>query len=108
MINKNEMKIEIGKRVMEIRTKMHMSKNEFAKLIGMKNQYLGTVESGQKGLTVEKVISICNTTGVSSDYILFGIDNTIENNAKKLLSKYSSDEINTSFEILRDLILLTR
>lgn len=108
MIDKNEMKIDIGKRVKEIRTKMHMSKNAFAKLIGMKNQYLGTVENGQKGLTVEKVIEICKLTGVSSDYILFGVDNTIENKAKNVFAKYSSDEINTSFEILRDLILLTK
>ena len=36
MNNKNDLRIEIGKRVTEIRTKMQMSKNEFARLIGMK------------------------------------------------------------------------
>ena len=47
MNNKNDLRIEIGKRVTEIRTKMQMSKNEFARLIGMKNQYLGDVERGK-------------------------------------------------------------
>ena len=60
MLDKKILKQEIGERVKEIReNKMHMTKVQFANLIGMKNQYLGTVESGQRGLTVEKALEIC-------------------------------------------------
>ena len=38
------MKIEIGKRITEIRKNMNMNKEQFARLIGMSGQYLGTVE----------------------------------------------------------------
>lgn len=106
MTNKEILKIEIGKRVKEIREKrMHMSKCEFAKLIGMKNQYLGTVENGQRGLTVEKVIEICNKTGISSDYLLRGIEYSIEEKTKKILTKYSNEDIYNAFEILKDLAI---
>lgn len=109
MNNKELLKIEIGKRVKEIReTKMHMSKNQFAQLIGMQNQYLGTVESGKRGLTIEKAIEICNKTDVSSDYLLRGINSSIEETAKKILLKYSNEDIYKSFEIMKDLSLLLK
>ena len=109
MQNKELLKLEIGKRVQKIRVEiMHMSKNEFANLIGMKNQYLGTVESGQKGLTVEKVIEICNKTGVSSDFLLRGISNPLQKQAEEILSKYTNEDIYKAFEIMKDLSLLLK
>ena len=108
MNNKNDLKIEIGKRITEIRVKMNMSKNEFARLIGMKNQYLGDVERGKKGLTIEKVVNICNLTGVTADYILFGVENKYKYDVQKMLSNYSPNEIDKSFEILKDLVVLSK
>lgn len=108
MNNKNDLRIEIGKRVTEIRTKMQMSKNEFARLIGMKNQYLGDVERGKKGLTVERIVNICNITGVTADYILFGVENKFKSNVQKILSNYSKNEIDKSFDILKDLAFLSK
>lgn len=109
LTNKEKLKIEIGKRVEEIReNNMHMSKCEFAQLIGMKNQYLGYVEYGEKGLTIEKVIEICNKTGVSADYLLRGIDNPLRDCLQKLLEKYSEAEICKSFEILNSLLPLLK
>ena len=59
MDNKETLKKNIGLRIKEIRVnKMHMSKSEFASLIEMKNQYLGMLENGQRGLTIEKAIYI--------------------------------------------------
>ena len=108
MNSKNDLKNEIGKRITEIRIRMNMSKNEFARLIGMKNQYLGDVERGKKGLTIEKVINICNLTGVTADYILFGVENKYKYDLQNVLSNYSSTEIDKSFEILKDLVLLSK
>lgn len=106
MINKETLKQEIGLRVKEIREKkMHMTKVQFANLIGMKNQYLGTVENGQRGLTVEKAIEICEKTGVSCDYLLRGSDNYLESHIQGILNKYSKKEISKAFEILRELAM---
>lgn len=109
MTNKEILKKEIGKRVKEIReNKMHMNKHDFAKLIGMQNQYLGTVESGKRGLTVEKVVEICNKTNMSADYLLRGINYSIEDLSKKILSKYDEEDINKSFKIMKDLVSLIK
>lgn len=105
MINKNILKKKIGARVKEIReNKMHMTKVQFANLIGMKNQYLGTVENGQRGLTVEKVVEICEKANVSCDYLLRGVNNSFEINTKKILDKYGKAEVCRAFEILKDLV----
>lgn len=104
MTSKEILKKEIGKRIEQIRENiMHMNKVQFASLIGMKNQYLSYVEFGEKGLTVEKVVEICNKTGVSADYLLRGIKNPLVNFTEDFYSKYSSKEINKSFEVLKDL-----
>lgn len=109
MTNKEFLKIEIGKRVKEIReNKMHMTKQQFAKLIGMQGQYLGTVESGKRGLTIEKAIEICNKTDVSADYLLCGTKCSLKNLSKKTLSKYSYEEIYKSFDIMKDLVSLLK
>lgn len=105
MINKEILKQEIGFRVKEIREKkMHMTKVQFANLIGMKNQYLGTVENGQRGLTVEKVIEICEKAGVTCDYLLRGIDNSLEIHSQSILNKYSKKEVCKAFEIMKTFI----
>lgn len=87
---------------------MHMSKSEFASLIKMKSQYLGMVEAGQRGLTIEKAIDICDKTGISCDYLLCGIESSIREIAKKMLSKYSNENIYNAFEILKDFALLLK
>lgn len=108
-MNKNDLKLEIGKRITSIRKeKMHMSKVQFANLIGMKNQYLGNVEKGIKGITLEKAIQICNQCDVSADYLLLGITNTIQIRVENLLENYSNDEILKAFEILKNLINLSK
>lgn len=105
MANKDILKKEIGVRVKEIReNKMHMTKVQFANLIGMKNQYLGTVENGQRGLTVEKVIEICTKTNTSCDYLLLGVNNSFETNVNKISDKYGNVEVYKAFEILKDLV----
>lgn len=53
------MKEEIGKRITEIRKGLNMNKEQFAKLIGISGQYLGTVENGVNGLSVDKLMALC-------------------------------------------------
>jgi len=109
MTNKENIKIQIGERVTLIRRDiMHMSKCDFAKLIGMKNQYLGAVEKGTRGLTTEKIIKICKCCNISSDYLLFGVENKNREDAKNELNKYSDSEIDKAFEIMKDLSILLK
>lgn len=109
MLNKIKIKKDVGERVKYIRQNiMHMTKKDFAELINMKSQYLGAVESGERGLTIEKVIEICTLTGVASDYLLFGKSSTFSEQTKNILKKYSTKELNTTCEILKDLYLVVK
>ncbi len=81
------MKRQLGKRISKIRKDLNMNKEQFAKLIGISGQYLGTVENGVNGLSLEKIITLCKKTNVSADYLLFGKKNITDENLKKLFSR---------------------
>ena len=46
---------------------MNMNKKQFAKLIGISGQYLGTVEAGVNCLSLNSLINLCKNTNVSAD-----------------------------------------
>ena len=67
-----EMKKEFGLRVKKIREDMHMTKEEFAKQLGISGQFLGLVEHGKNYLSIENLKKLCEITNFSADYLLFG------------------------------------
>lgn len=102
------MKEEIGKRIRYIRENMGMTKESFAKLLGISGQYLGVVEHGKSYLSIEKLKILCDLTGLSADYILFGKDNNAFSNTQELLSKFSDKQIQLGCETLQKLALFMK
>lgn len=98
------MKFEIGKRITEIRKSMNMNKEQFARLIGMSGQYLGTVEKGVNGLSLDKLVTICKKADISADYILFGKQN-INNN---VFSTLKNEQILHALNILEEVALFIK
>jgi transcriptional regulator with XRE-family HTH domain len=108
---KNDVKLQkdIGKRLAEIRAdKMKMSKEEFAPLIGMLKSYLGLVEKGERGLSVDRVVEICNKTDTSADFLLRGIDDSMLEFAKDNLEEFTTEDIEKAFKVLNALVLLLK
>ena len=103
-----KMKEEAGKRIRQIRENMGMTKEKFAKLLGISGQYLGVVEHGKSYLSIEKLKVLCDLTNLSADYILFGRDNNIVGNTQKALSDFSTEQIEVGCEILQKLALLIK
>lgn len=99
------MKVEIGKRITEIRKSMNMNKEQFAKLIGMSGQYLGTVEKGINGLSLDKLVTISKKTNISADYILFGKQSINNSLFIDKFSNLSDSQISHAFKILEELAL---
>lgn len=97
------MKEEIGKRIKEIRENMHMTKEDFAKLLGVSGQYLGVVERGKSCLSVEKLQILCNISNLSADYILFGKNSSIKETTKDILSNFTNAEIENGCNALIEL-----
>lgn len=99
---------EIGLRVKNIRLNMNMTKQKMADLLGISGQYLGMIESGEGTLSVDKLKILCDMTGLSADYILFGKDSNSTLNLSKKLSGYSDEEIKLGCATLENLALFLK
>ena len=99
------MKKEIGQRIRQIRESMCLTQEAFAKEIGITGQYLGLIEHGQNYLSIEKLKALCNFTGLSSDYILFGKDLNVIKSTKEMLTKFSDEQLISACQTLKDLAL---
>ena len=109
-MDKNDIEqIERGKRIKKIREEeLHMNKTELAKLIGVSSQFLGLVENGRGNLVYKSIRKLRDLSGHSADYILYGLDDTIINKTKKLLNKYSDEEIIKVFEMFENIALFIK
>jgi len=102
------MKKEIGERIKNIRENMNMTKENFAKLLGISGQYLGLVEHGKNYLSIEKLKVLCDITNLSADYILFGKDKDIINDTQNLLSEFSQEQIEAGCNALKNLAVFIK
>lgn len=99
---KEIIKKDIGKRIEFIRNEKNMTKEDFANLINISGQHLGRAISGEKGLSIEKIIELSEKTGYSTDFILKGITNNSDVINKKISKiKNNIDSIN---DIIKTLI----
>lgn len=101
-------KEEIGLRIKCVRINMGLNKEQFSKIIGISGQYLGMVERGRGSLTYDKLEKLCKLSGLSADYILFGIDNNLPINIKDELSQYTDEQITAGCDCLKDLAILLK
>ena len=79
-------------------------KEQFAKLIGISGQYLGTVESGINGLSLNTIINICEKTNTSADYLLFG-KNFNNSSLNNLFENISPNQIESAFDSLQNIAM---
>ncbi|MCL2342631.1 MAG: helix-turn-helix domain-containing protein [Firmicutes bacterium] len=67
-------------------------------MIGISSQYVGMIERGAQGLSVNVIMSICKKTGASADYILFG-----KSDSTAMISSFSglsSEQVHIAFDML--------
>lgn len=94
------MKEEVGKRIESIRKEMKMTKESLARKLGISGQYLGIVEKGGSYLSYDKLQKLCQISGYSADYILFGKEDGVTDRTKEVLSEFSDEQIQEACEIL--------
>ena len=66
------MEAEIGERIALIRKKLSLTQQEFADKANVNRAYLGNIERGRKEASIGFISSICDTYGISTDWILTG------------------------------------
>lgn len=99
---------EIGLRVRSIRLNMNITKQKMADMLGISGQYLGMIERGEGTLSIDKLKILCDITGLSADYILFGKDSNSTLKLSKELADYSDEEIKLGCATLENLALLIK
>ena len=65
--------LSIGMRIKSERTKQNLTQESLADLTGISRQTISYIEIGQKGFSLESLISVCNALRISTDKIL--VDN---------------------------------
>lgn len=60
----------LGRRIKEERTKLNLTQSQLAEDIHISDSYMGYIERGEKGLSLDTLISLANRLGVSVDYLL--------------------------------------
>ena len=114
-MNKSDLELEKqeqisrGRRIKYIReNELHMNKTQLAKEIGISSQFLGLVEEGRGNLVYRSIRKLRDLSGHSADYILYGLDDTIINKTRELLSTYSDKEIETAMNIIKDISIFIK
>lgn len=96
---------QVGERVGIIRKDHKLSRAQFGKMIGVSEQYVGMLERGVYKISIDLITKICHMTGVSADYILFGVASHLNDSAETLIG-LSSEQIEIGLDILKRLAVL--
>ena len=66
--------VAIGARIREMRVKRKMTQETFAEKADISSgQHVSNIERGVSGLSISKLMDVCNVLDVEADYLLFGI-----------------------------------
>ena len=80
----NNSKVEIGERIRIVRTSMGLSREALSEMLEISPLFLGYIECGQRGMSINTLQKFCEVLNVSADYILSG--KKISDNRELLLN----------------------
>ena len=98
-------KVKIGSRIRKVREEViNESRQAFAEKCDISENILGKIERGEILVSMKNLYKIYNSTGVSLDYILLGLENNkktpTRNNIDFYLDNSSSEELKMYSKII--------
>jgi len=60
----------LGKRIREERQRLNLTQAMLADSINISNTYMGSIERGERSLTLDTLVRLVNRLGVTVDYLL--------------------------------------
>lgn len=98
----------IGENIRVARKSKNLTIDTLSELIGISSSFLGTLERGESSLSIETLINVCKTLGVSADVIIFDRNATPDSSIsdKKdtvmtLLSNATDDELSFLIDYIK-------
>ena len=93
---------QIGARIASIRKERNLTRTQFGKIVGVSARYIGMIENGENGLSVDLMTKICHFADVTSDYILFGTVGLVQDKAVlRTLNGLSPEQIQIALDIIK-------
>ena len=91
---------KVGERIREIRKNLNMNREKFSEMIDISSVFLGQIERGERSLSIKTLSKIVKFAGASTDYILFGNNNTntIIDKINRILNQCSEEGLNLIYE----------
>lgn len=96
---------EIGERIRSIRESLFMSRERFSEMVDISEVFLGQIERGECSLSLKTLSNIIAYTGTSSDFILYGKDDSNDIYIKKIermLYQCSDETLKFIYDLIRD------
>ena len=92
----------IGERLCRVRKDKKLTKSQFGKMIGVSGEFVGLLESGGHDMSADLIIQICDLTGASADYLLFGtIDPARDVATNTAVYGLSNEQIQIALDIIK-------
>jgi transcriptional regulator with XRE-family HTH domain len=73
-----DLKIVLGKRIRELRSKNGFSQESFADHCGLHRTYMGGIERGEHNLTIETLMTVAKGLEITMSDLLAGIEKQVE------------------------------
>lgn len=90
-----------GLRIRNLREAGRYSREEFAEIAEISSKFLYEIETGQKGFSADTLYRISHGLGVTTEYILSGNQNIVDNDLLEALSLFGHDKHQKICEILK-------
>ncbi len=97
--------LEVGNRIRNVREALRMSRSVFSEKINISESYLAQLELGNKSIGMNTLIALCEYTGYSSDYFLFGKDvkDDLRKKIIRMVSILPEGALDLVYEVIRSI-----
>ncbi len=87
-----QINVDVGKRVRLFREANGYTREKFAEITGVSSRFIFQAESGQTGLSLTTLKKFCEALSVSSDKMLWGLDDSHFESMINLLSRLNEKD----------------
>lgn len=97
--------MRLGQRIREERLRLHLTQAQLAEAIDISDTYMGSIERGERSLTLDTLVRLVNRLGVTVDYLLADSvsdsDSNIMEQFKQLIDGQSMERKQLAISVLR-------
>ncbi len=95
----------LGERIREERLRLHLTQAQLAEAVDISDTYMGSIERGERSLTLDTLVRLVNRLGVTVDYLLADsvpdTDSNIMEQFKQIIDQQPLERRLMAIQVLR-------